>query len=162
MTIDPIEITAVLDTLPEHAFWAFVRKIGKWWPLSTHSVSHAMHKTVASDLEIEPGLGGRIIEHGPNDEIHVWGTITVWEEFSRIDCTWHVGRTPDLATRLSIRFQPTDDGRTGITLIHSDWDVLGEDGLIIRNRNAGGWGRIIGTLFANYVHDHCPPQPANS
>jgi hypothetical protein len=42
----------------EHAFKAWTSKFHLWWPLATHSVSRAE----ASSVQLEPGVGGRIVE----------------------------------------------------------------------------------------------------
>ena len=153
MTIDPIEVSVVIDATPRAAFSAFVRDIGQWWPLATHSVSGARSGRPAQLLVIEPRLGGKIIEHDADGTQHIWGRVSRWDEPFLVAFDWHVGREPDMATRVMVRFDPTDDGRTGITLVHANWEVLADAGVAIRARNAGanGWPGLIGTHFANHL-----------
>lgn len=146
---DPITVTVVLDTTPRAAFDAFVDRFDAWWPKDPFSLG-------AGHLELEPGQGGRILEHVGADD-HVWGHVTRWEPPGLIELAWYVGRAPDQATHVQVTFQPTDDGRTGLTLVQSNWEVLGDEAGPMRDRNHAGWTTILKDGFAPFVARTCPP-----
>jgi uncharacterized protein YndB with AHSA1/START domain len=161
MTLEPITVTTVLATDPASAFAAFTDRIGDWWPLASHTVSAMRCAEPARGITIEPFEGGRILETDATGEIHHWGSVTDWQPGRRLALAWHVGGSPETATTVTVDFARADDGRTVVTLVHSDWDKLGDRATAVRDRNAGanGWPGLIGTRFAAYVHATCPPIP---
>lgn len=155
MSLEPLEVTVVVDCAPSAAFKGFVERIGHWWPLSTHSVTAAYEKTTAKTVVIEPELGGRIYEVSPDGKEHVWGKVTEWQPPRALAFTWHVDSTPDLATHVAVCFAPTDDGRTGVTLTHSNWEVLPADQVQMRrDRYKNGWSKILGEGFVGFIAEH--------
>ena len=151
MSVAPIEVVVVLECDPAHAFEAFVAGIGHWWPLGTHSLSHMAGLGPSRALRLEPGEGGRLIETDADGQEHIWGSVTAWDPPRALCLSWHVGRTSALATEVSVRFERTDDNRTGVTLIHSNWQILGDAGAPIRDRNANGWPTLLGHHYATYA-----------
>jgi len=145
MSMDPLNVTVVVDCTPDVAFKAFVVRIGNWWPLATHSITAAYEKTPAKTVVIEPELGGRIYEIDPAGKEHLWGAVTEWNPPRALAFTWHVDSTPDLATHVAVRFEPTDDGRTGVMLTHSNWDVLPAD------QYKNGWAKILSEDFVGFI-----------
>ncbi|SMY08679.1 SRPBCC domain-containing protein [Flavimaricola marinus] len=148
--IEPIEITTVLNTTPEAAFRAFTANVAAWWPVATHSIA-------GGRVSIEPGVGGRIMETPETGPPNIWGRITEWTEFSRIRFTWYVGEGPDNGTDVLIEFLPTDDGRIGVTLIHSGWEHLAPTALTRHGNYTAGWTKILSHSYAAYVARTCPP-----
>jgi len=148
--IEPIEITVALDTTPRAAFDAFCDHFDDWWPKTPFSMS-------AGTLSLERGLDGQITERASDGTLYIWGHVTRWEDGKQIELSWYVGRTSDSATTVLIRFDPTDDGRCGLTLIQSNWEVLDKDAIDMRRRNDAGWTEILGQGFAGYVVHHCTP-----
>lgn len=146
--MDPIEITTVLDTTPEVAFRSFSSNIAEWWPVATHSMSKGV-------VRMETGVGGKIIETAKNGDEHVWGHVTAWTEFSQINLAWYVGDGVENGTDISVAFLPTDDGRTGVTLIHSGWERLGDAARGRHGNYVDGWTRILGTHYAQYIAKTC-------
>lgn len=145
--IEPIEITVALDATPKAAFDAFCDHFNDWWPKTPFSMS-------AGTLALERGLNGQVTETANDGTLHIWGHITGWEDGKLIELSWYVGRRPDTATTVSIRFDPTDDGRCGLTLIQSNWEALGKDAIDMRARNDAGWTEILGRGFATYIATH--------
>ncbi len=147
--IEPIEVVTVVNTSVEDAFQAFVTNINDWWPMDPFSLSKGT-------LTLEPKLSGKIIETSEEGATFVWGHVTRWDAPHRLDIAWYVGAIEETATQVSVEFATTDDGRTGVTLIQTGWEALGDLANDIRNRNNAGWTTILGTHYANYVTAHCP------
>lgn len=151
MTAPPIEVTTIVSVSPELAFNGFVGRFGAWWPLEGFTISSLKLKQPPQKLFIEPGVGGRIIEIDAEGVEHIWGSVKTWVEFSELEFEWHVGRQPDRATRVNVTFQPSDDGRTGITLRQFNWEIMGDEAMEMRERNAPVWKRIICDDFPAYL-----------
>ncbi|WP_417309627.1 SRPBCC domain-containing protein [Devosia sp.] len=151
MALEPIVVETIVKVSQRAAFVGFTARFAEWWPLHSHSVSAARGGPPPQSLIIEPWVGGRLLETGADGEGHLWGSVRVWDEFSALVFDWHVGRSAALATRVSVTFAMVDDGRTAITLVHDNWEVLGAEGAAIHARNAGGWSKLIGELFKTYV-----------
>ena len=60
--LDPIAKTIEVPCGQEKAFGVFVSEMGSWWPLDQRSMSLMQTGTPAKSLEVEPKLGGRIVE----------------------------------------------------------------------------------------------------
>ena len=147
--IDPVVVVVVLNTTRAAAFDAFVARINNWWPVQSFSIA-------CGTVSIEPKLNGRIIETAEDGAKHQWGHITVWDVPNHLSISWYVGENT-VATEITVDFATTDDGRTGVTLVHSGWDALGETGVAKRESYHGGWTAIFGKSFAEHARATCPP-----
>ena len=147
--IEPVTVVVVLNTSPAAAFDAFVAKIDSWWPVENFSIAKGT-------VSVEPELGGRIIETASDGTEHVWGSVTRWDAPHHLSIRWSVGEdaTP---TAITLDFAATDDGRTGVTLVHTGWEALGEDGVAKRANYQMGWDRILGEAYARFARATCPP-----
>jgi hypothetical protein len=125
------------------AFALFTEGISTWWPLQTHSVGQAH----ALSCAIEGRVGGRIYETMADGNIEVWGTVTLWEPPDALEFTWHPGRDPSTAQRVSIRFEAVSGG-TRIFLEHRGWEVLGDAGSEAYASYERGWEVVLGGDFA--------------
>jgi hypothetical protein len=132
----PLVKTRDLACPADHAFDVYVGRIAEWWPLATHSV----YGDDASGLVVEPGVGGRIVESGPDGAEAVWGTLTAWEPKRRLAHTWHPGEGPETATAVEVRFEPAGDGCV-LTLTHSGWDGAGVTS--VREGYDEGWPPVL-------------------
>lgn len=103
--------------LPE-AFTLFTERLEAWWPLAQFSCSGEPKARV----EVQPRVGGQVLEHGADGRAHVWGRITAWEAPSAFGMTWHPGQDPELATELRVEFRALPDGRCEVSVIHGGWD----------------------------------------
>jgi DNA-binding transcriptional ArsR family regulator/uncharacterized protein YndB with AHSA1/START domain len=138
LKIDPVAKTLDLDVTPDTAFDLFVNKMGQWWPLSTHAVS----TEDAAEVHIDCRVGGLIKEVTRDGVEHAWGTITAYEADERIQFTWHPGSPEEAATQVDVRFDPTETG-TRVTLVHTGWEVRGEDAQTIRDNYESGWNLVL-------------------
>ena len=134
--------TLEVKASPERAFALFTDGIADWWPLRTHSVGEERAETVV----FEPGVGGRIYERTLDGEVHVWGTVTVWEPPDRLSCTWHPGRGADTAQEVEVRFEPSGSG-TRVELVHTGWDRLGDRAAAVFGNYDGGWDLVFVERF---------------
>ena len=122
---------------PAHAFTVFTAEMGRWWPLVTHSV----HELDSAGVELEPRVGGRIVERSVAGETCVWGTVEVWRPGVEVAFTWHPGTEPDEATSVSVRFEPVPDG-TRVVLVHTGWSRR-PDGERARRAYGSGWVPVL-------------------
>lgn len=146
--IDPIETVVVLNTTQDAAFDAFVGQINAWWPVSKFSVC-------AGKITIDPRLGGLITETDTDGTVHEWGRVTAWQTGKHIAISWYVGDAA-IPTNIAVTFAPTDDGRTGVTLVHNGWDALGKAALEKRGNYVRGWAAIFEVGYADFANKHYP------
>lgn len=137
-TIEPILKTLTLSVGPDEAFDRFTRQIDQWWPTETHSVTN----DARSGVTLEPGVGGRLFETGPDGGEHTWGRVTVWDQGQRVAFTWHPGQPPKLGTHVEVSFRATAQG-TELILIHTGWDVRGDTAGEVRAGYVTGWDMVL-------------------
>ncbi|MEP5151738.1 SRPBCC domain-containing protein [Planktotalea sp.] len=142
--IEPVEVHVVLDSTPEQAFKAFTDNINSWWPVESHSICKGT-------VKLDPTLGGEIIETGADGQTHVWGHVTEWTPPNSLKIEWYVGRTPAEGTQIHVTFLATDDGRVGVTLVHSGWEILGESALETRDMYQSGWSGMLNGCYAPHL-----------
>lgn len=147
--IEPVTVTVVLNTTPAAAFAAFVANINDWWPVESFSVCSGIIAVDARD-------GGAITETAEDGAQHVWGTIAAWQPPHHLEINWTVGEAR-IATAITLDFVATDDGRTGVTLVHDGWDALGSEGVSKRGNYQMGWDAIFATRYAAFAAATCPP-----
>jgi DNA-binding transcriptional ArsR family regulator len=143
LTIDPVVKTLELEVTPEHAFDVFVNNMGAWWPVLTHSV--AIEEV--QDVLVDDRVGGTIREVTRDGVEHEWGTITAYTEGERIQFTWHPGAPADQSTHVDVRFDAAGSG-TRVTLLHTGWEVRGDDGKRIRDNYDSGWELVLAPYVA--------------
>ena len=134
----PVTKSFVVQLPVSAAFRLFTSEIGRWWPLSTHSVFGEAAKTCAVDERV----GGRIYEVDAGGRVAEWGRILAWEPPHLFVCSWHPGREPDSAQELKVIFEGAADG-TRVTLVHAGWERLGEQGTASRANYEHGWDRVL-------------------
>jgi hypothetical protein len=133
--------TATVSQTPAEAFALFTEHMAVWWPLASHSVGLDQ----ATSVEVEPGVGGRIIETLRDGTTSVWGTIDVWEPPARIRFSWHPGTPEAEATSVEVLFHASGAATT-VELIHTGWDRR-SDAAAMRRQYDSGWDYVFG-LFA--------------
>lgn len=133
---EPIELTFDVACEPADAFEVWTSRFSAWWP-DDHTVTGEPAAVV-----LEPGIGGRIYERGPDGTEHDWGQVTVWQPPHRLCYLWHLRRDRTDATEVEIHFRPQGSG-TRVEIEHRGWDRLGADGPDWRERNRGGWETLL-------------------
>jgi hypothetical protein len=116
---EPIQQSVHVDCPVEDAFRFFTEGFGKWWPLGG-SDSGANAQT----CEIEPWVGGRVLERSRSGAEHEWGAVTTWSPPGSLEFTWHPGGPEDQRQTVSVEFQREADG-TRVTLTHRGWQLAG-------------------------------------
>lgn len=137
--VAPLTKTVTVPLHPEAAFRRFTEEIATWWPMQTHSVGGEKTESVVFDGRV----GGRVYERQQDGSTSVWGTVTAWELPVRVAFTWHPGREADSAQHVDVRFTPDGTG-TNVTLVHSNWERLGEGAEGMRKQYETGWDHVLG------------------
>jgi len=143
VSIPPVMKTVTVPLSIEDAFTLFTKEIATWWPITTHSVTESSAATVV----FEEKMRGNVYELGPSGERAIWGTILVWEPPRRVVFTWHPGSDPATAQEVEVRFRASGED-TVVDLEHRGWEVLGEQGVAMREGYDNGWNDVLGKFFA--------------
>lgn len=145
--IDPIVKTVEVALAAKGAFSLFTDRIGSWWPTATHSRSLRLKNAAAVDVTMEPEVGGRVYETAPDGEALVWGRVTTYEPGRRVAFTWTMDRPEEQAGLVDVAFEDLGDGRTRVTLTHSGWEKLGEEGSALREQYHDGWNPVLAAFL---------------
>jgi uncharacterized protein YndB with AHSA1/START domain len=139
LAVAPVTKSFVVRLPVEAAFHLFTLNIGRWWPLSTHSVFGDEARTCVVDEQV----GGRLYEIHQDGRESEWGRVLAWEPPHRLMCTWYPGRGPETAQELEISFEEAPGG-TKVTLIHTGWERLSDAGPATRANYDTGWDFVLG------------------
>lgn len=104
--LDPIVKTIEVPCSQEMAFVVFVNEMGSWWPLDKRSMSLMYSGQPAKSLRVESKQGGQIVEIGPDDTEHLWGTIKSYDPHNFVSMDFHMGLPPENASPVEVRFTP--------------------------------------------------------
>lgn len=137
--IAPVRHEMTVPLPPALAFDLFLRRMGEWWPLLTHSVWEQASRACMVDVR----TGGRITEHGPGGATAHWGTILELEEGARVLIDWHPGHDPAQSTEVEIWFAPHDGG-TRLVLEHRKWQRRAGLAETMRENYHRGWAMVLG------------------
>ena len=143
--LDPIVKTIEVPCSQAEAFDVFVGEMGSWWPLGKFTVS-AMGGRPAKTIRVEAKQGGTIVEIGPDDNEHLWGSIRAYEPHEFVSMDFHFappGVEVTDRTLVEVRFTALSDARTRVELTQSNWEALGEQAAMIRGGYVHGWTIIF-------------------
>lgn len=143
--LTPIRREVIVGADPALAFAVFTDDIGSWWPLAGHSV-HGEGSTVAF-------RDGRLVESHPGQPDAEWGTVTTWAPPDELAFTWHPGRSDERVSRVQVRFQAVEPGRTLVRLKHSGWEIYA-DPEAARVDYDQGWPLVLDGYRAAVYTDH--------
>ncbi len=152
--IEPVVKHLDVNTNAHTAFAVFVERIGRWWPLTSHSISPEAEGAPAADCKIEPRVGGRVFEVGPSGQEYTWGEVTVYEPGARICFTWHLSRSAEEASEVDVVFEEkskSGSASTHVTLTHRNWENFGDTPRTLRDGYNEGWDHVFGECYANAV-----------
>lgn len=147
LLLDPIVKTVTVPLSPARAFKLFTDGIAEWWPLDTHSLSAQADGAAAANVTVTPEEGGAVFETKPDGSTAPWGRVTRWVPGEAFAMTWHVGRSADQASAVSVSFDVVADG-TQVTLIHDGWEALGDAAQALRQGYTSGWDGVFGVNYA--------------
>ncbi len=134
-----VERSVLVACAPADAFDLWTRRLHVWWPLATHSFG----RLDATSVEIEPRVGGEIIERSHDGSSRPWGTVLVWDPPHLLRHTWYLGFTPEQATEVEVRFAAAEGGQTRVTVIQTGFERLGSDARPRRDGNESGWAAVM-------------------
>jgi catechol 2,3-dioxygenase-like lactoylglutathione lyase family enzyme len=109
----PIELDYDLACSPEQAFDTFTRRIDDWW-----GPSYAPEGLVR--VQIEPGIGGRVLHHLADDTEYPWGEVLVWDRPSHYAQAFTLAQDPEHPSRLDLWFEPRAGG-CRLRFEHGGW-----------------------------------------
>ena len=142
--VPPLRREVLVEAGRDLAFAVFTDQISAWWPIGDHSV-HGAGATVAF---VDPGVGARIVESKDDADDAVWGTVTRWEPGELVAFTWHPGMGSNAASQVTVTFEDEADGRTLVTLVHTGWEIFGEEAAQAREGYERGWPVVLGAYAA--------------
>lgn len=120
------------------AFEVFASRMGDWWH-KEHSIAR---DTTQKDVVIEPSAGGRWYEVGADGSEHQWGKVLAYDPPRRLVLAWQLTREfafdPSFQTPVEITFEERD-GKTIVTLVHSELEKLGAGADATLESMDGGW-----------------------
>lgn len=143
--LDPIVKTIEVPCSRKEAFDVFVSEMASWWPLGKFTVS-AMGGSPAKTIRVEPKQGGTIVEIGPDDSEHLWGTFKVYDPHDFVSMDFHFAPPGvDVTDRslVEVRFTALGEARTRVELTQSNWEVFREQAEMIRRGYVYGWSVIF-------------------
>jgi uncharacterized protein YndB with AHSA1/START domain len=135
--MEPLVVEFDVRCAPGRAFAVWAERTSAGWPHG-HSVSGEP----GLDVRFEPRAGGRIFERTPAGEEHDWGEVVAWEPPHRLAYRWHLRQDRADATLVEITFAARGDA-TGVRIVHSGWERLGDRAAGLRDRNRRGWDGLI-------------------
>ncbi|MFC5863957.1 SRPBCC family protein [Acidicapsa dinghuensis] len=136
-----IDVNAAQDV----AWKVFTGKMGAWWPLAYYKIG----KANAIDAIIEPEVGGRWYELGDDGSTCQWGSVLVWEPYSRLVVSWDINADwqydAGLKTEVELRFIALGNDRTHVELEHRKLDRYGSRRDEMRRiyDTEGDWGKFL-------------------
>jgi hypothetical protein len=139
VAIAPVARQVTVNLAQADAFELFTGGLSRWWPLATHSCAGA----AALRVDVEPRVGGQVIEKAHDGSTALWGTVLVWEPPARFAMTWHPGSAAERSTRVDVEFRALDAQRCQVDLVHSGWEARGDEAATVRGRYDGGWVSVL-------------------
>lgn len=127
---DAIDKSVTVPLAPEAAFRLFTEKLATWWP----GVS-AQH----TDVMLEPGVDGRVIEHRSDGRQVDLARISHWAPGKAVSFDWYAHPGQSGITQVQVTFTGTEAG-TIVRLVHSGFDQLAPQAPhMAANQNGPAW-----------------------
>lgn len=146
--LEPVVSKIEVTCSQQWAFEVFVREMGSWWPLQQRSMSmKSGHPPKA--LNVDPQVGGRIVEIGHDGTEYHWGTIKSLNPPSFVAMDFHMGMPADKASLVEVRFTPLGENRTEVELTQSNWEGFGDMAEMLRGHYGSSWALIFEKAYRN-------------
>jgi hypothetical protein len=146
--LEPIINTIEVPCGQEQAFKVFTTEMHAWWPLDKRSMSLRSTGKPPKSLNVDPKLGGRIVEIDAEDTEHHWGTFRAFDPSSGLSMDMHMGLPAENASTVAVTFEAIGKDRTRVELTHSNWEAFGDMAEMMRNGYGSGWVLIFEGGFA--------------
>ena len=147
MSLDPVVVTVTVPADPDVAFEVFTERLGAWWPLGLHSLGGA-ERIVA--MEFGRAVGAWVVEVWDDGTRRRWAEVLLWDEPRAFALAWNPGGWDEGAapTRVDVTFTRTGDGSTEVRLVHTGWEVWGEEAEQGRAGYDEGWPIVLSGYVA--------------
>lgn len=125
---------------PERAFEVFTTGMGSWW-----DPDHHLSDAPVVRMEVQPFVGGRIVDHAADGTTCAWSRVLVWEPPTRfvfswdIDLRWQLETDPSRTSEVEVTFTPVAPDRTRVVLTHRHLDRHGEGWESMASAVGRGW-----------------------
>lgn len=144
--VDPIKQEMEIRCSIDQAFEWFTHGFGKWWPREYSWAKEAMES-----IGIEPKVGGRCTEIGPQGFQLDWGRVLALRPPEQLIMTWQIGPdrvpqpNPEHASTIEIVFKAESDSVTRVLFEHRDIHQHGEGAQAYRDalNSDYGWPYIL-------------------
>jgi uncharacterized protein YndB with AHSA1/START domain len=133
-------LTVVVDAPIERAFEVFTIGMGSWWDADKHILRAPLAR-----MELQPWVGGQIIDHGTDGTTCAWSRILAYEPNRRIVFSWDITTSweletdPTKASEVEITFEAAGSERTQVVLTHRHLDRHGDGWEGMRDAVSSGW-----------------------
>ena len=151
--IEPLIRTIELPCDQQMAFEVFIDEMDTWWPLAKFTVS-AMSGNTAKSIRVETKVGGKIVEIGPNNEEHLWGTIKSYHPYEFVSMDFHIPQPDEIVKERSlveVEFVKLGDEKTQVTLTQTNWEAFGDLAEALRGGYNGGWTMIFSETYKAFI-----------
>src|SRR5258708_2056552 len=146
--LEPLISRIEVPCSQHRAFEIFIREMGSWWPLHKRSMSMKSGHP-AKGLNVDPQMGGKIVEIGHDNAEYHWGTIKTFSPHDLIAMDFHMGLPADKASLVEVRFTALDENRTEVELTQSNWEAFGDMAEMMRRGYGSGWVIIFEEAYNN-------------
>lgn len=140
-----IEIEQFIDisAKKEKVFTILISNISDWW-----GKPYVMN-TEATNITLEPKLGGQLQEVWGANGGYKWGEISSLKENELIEITGQLAMSKAIYGKVSFELK-SNDNKTDIHLIHKAYGELTEED---RERYTNGWKNLIGLRLKKLVEE---------
>ncbi|HEY7177052.1 MAG TPA: SRPBCC domain-containing protein [Micromonosporaceae bacterium] len=150
---EPVARVLRLSCSREHAFDAFIKHIGEWWPRAFSNSGDRLANVV-----VEAEVDGLVYEVNTDGEETPWAAVTRVRTGKSITLSWTLGVRAPGPTKLEFDF--TDDGPGAVvTVHHSGFTSLDDRG---RFDHELGWDLVLAAYqaYADPAQSDLPPAQA--
>jgi hypothetical protein len=120
------------------AFRVWTEQITTWWP-----ADHSLSGDPTTQVFIESKVGGRFFERTSAGVEYEWGRVVVWEPPLHLAYTWYLGSSPELPTRVDVRFVALDKNRTQVKIEHRGPELIGDVWWANQVRYLMAWDKVL-------------------
>lgn len=148
--LEPLTMTVVVPCTGQQAFTTFVAKMDTWWPMGKFTVSGMKGGPGAKAIRVQAQKGGVIIEVGPDNEEHTWGSFISFNPSTDLSMEFHIPNPGEKVTGRSLvemTFNDLGDGRARVDLSQSNWQAFGDTALGLRAGYLSSWKTILEGAF---------------
>ena len=138
---------------PEAAFRLFTEQLDLWW---RRGKRYRIAEGDRGLMAMEPGVGGRVFESwhdaGGTERVREIGRVQVWEPPHRLVFIWRAANfAPDESTEVEVRFEPTAEGRTMVSVEHRGGAAIRADHPVRHGQATEAFVRSMGMWWGDLL-----------